>query len=169
MAQDDCRPKPAQLVFGVPLRPPAPGKAITVLWMSAKPDPEMRECLLLLRRKGYRVKMVDVDPYQPVVLLTHEVSVVMIEVDGCDSPGHHLCSAVRARSPLLILMIVRNSTLESLLRSLGCVADMYVVAPFQISELLARLHALQRRHPHVPHPAWPVPDPPKAVLAGMHL
>jgi DNA-binding response OmpR family regulator len=121
--------------------------------MSAKPDPEMRECLLLLRRKGYRVKMVDVDPSQPVVLLAQEVSVVMIEVETCDSPGYHVCSAVRARSALPILMIVRNPTPESLLRAFGCGADMYVVAPFQISELLARLVALLRRHPHVPHPA----------------
>jgi DNA-binding response OmpR family regulator len=153
MAQGGSRPKPAQPAFGVPLRAPAAGKAITVLYVSAKPDSEVREGLLLLRRKGYRVKMVGVDPCQPVVLLGQEVTVVMIEVDGCDSPGYQLCSAVRARSPLLILMIVRNPTLESLLRALECGADMYVVAPFQISELPARLHALLRRHPHVPHPA----------------
>jgi len=62
--------------------------------------------------------------------------------------GLELCQRLRSRhNPLPILMLTAKERLEDRVMGLDAGADDYLVKPFGMTELLARLRALQRRAP----------------------
>lgn len=62
--------------------------------------------------------------------------------------GLELCQRLRANcNPLPILMLTAKDSMESKVIGLDAGADDYLVKPFGMAELLARLRALQRRSP----------------------
>jgi DNA-binding response OmpR family regulator len=64
--------------------------------------------------------------------------------------GLELCKRVRAqRNPLPILMLTAKDQMEDKVAGLDAGADDYLVKPFGMAELLARLRALQRRSPQL--------------------
>jgi DNA-binding response OmpR family regulator len=64
--------------------------------------------------------------------------------------GIELCQRLRAQgSPLPILMLTAKDRMEDKIAGLDAGADDYLVKPFKIAELLARLRALQRRSPQM--------------------
>jgi DNA-binding response OmpR family regulator len=66
--------------------------------------------------------------------------------------GLELCKRLRARqNPLPVLMLTARESLEDRVIGLDAGADDYLVKPFGMVELLARLRALQRRSPQFPN------------------
>ena len=66
--------------------------------------------------------------------------------------GLELCKRLRARqNPLPVLMLTARDSLEDRVIGLDAGADDYLVKPFGMVELLARLRALQRRSPQFPN------------------
>jgi DNA-binding response OmpR family regulator len=64
--------------------------------------------------------------------------------------GLDLCKRLRAnKNPLPVLMLTAKDRLEDRVTGLDAGADDYLVKPFGMSELLARLRALQRRSPQI--------------------
>lgn len=64
--------------------------------------------------------------------------------------GIELCQRLRAQgNPLPILMLTAKDGIEDKVAGLDAGADDYLVKPFKIVELLARLRALQRRSPQM--------------------
>jgi len=64
--------------------------------------------------------------------------------------GLELCQRLRAqRSPLPVLMLTAKDRMEDKVAGLDAGADDYLVKPFGMAELLARLRALQRRSPQL--------------------
>ena len=64
--------------------------------------------------------------------------------------GLELCKRVRSqRNPLPILMLTAKDQMEDKVAGLDAGADDYLVKPFGMEELLARLRALQRRSPQL--------------------
>jgi DNA-binding response OmpR family regulator len=64
--------------------------------------------------------------------------------------GLELCKRVRSHhSPLPILMLTAKDQMEDKVAGLDAGADDYLVKPFGMAELLARLRALQRRSPQL--------------------
>lgn len=64
--------------------------------------------------------------------------------------GLELCKRVRSTSnPLPILMLTAKDRMEDKVQGLDAGADDYLVKPFGIEELRARLRALQRRSPQI--------------------
>lgn len=62
--------------------------------------------------------------------------------------GIELCQRLRQRqNPLPVLMLTARDRLEDKITGLDAGADDYLVKPFEMEELLARLRALQRRMP----------------------
>jgi len=62
--------------------------------------------------------------------------------------GLELCKRLRYRqSPLPVLMLTAKDRMEDKVTGLDAGADDYLVKPFGMAELLARLRALQRRSP----------------------
>ncbi|BAZ18559.1 two-component response regulator (plasmid) [Calothrix sp. NIES-4071] len=63
--------------------------------------------------------------------------------------GLELCKRLRMReNSLPVLMLTARDRMEDKIAGLDAGADDYLVKPFGIGELLARLRALQRRSPH---------------------
>jgi DNA-binding response OmpR family regulator len=64
--------------------------------------------------------------------------------------GLELCKRLRSqRNPLPILMLTAKDQMEDKVAGLDAGADDYLVKPFGMAELLARLRALQRRSPQL--------------------
>ncbi|NET61179.1 MAG: response regulator transcription factor, partial [Symploca sp. SIO2E6] len=64
--------------------------------------------------------------------------------------GLELCQRLRAqKNPLPILMLTAKDRMEDKVAGLDAGADDYLVKPFGMAELLARLRALQRRSPQL--------------------
>lgn len=64
--------------------------------------------------------------------------------------GLELCKRLRVRSnPLPVLMLTARDRMEDKVAGLDAGADDYLVKPFGMEELLARLRALQRRSPQI--------------------
>lgn len=64
--------------------------------------------------------------------------------------GIELCQRLRdRRSALPILMLTAKDSMEDKVKGLDAGADDYLVKPFGMAELLARLRALQRRSPQI--------------------
>ncbi|MBF2009046.1 MAG: response regulator transcription factor [Chlorogloeopsis fritschii C42_A2020_084] len=63
--------------------------------------------------------------------------------------GLELCQRLRNnKNPLPVLMLTAKDRMEDKVTGLDAGADDYLVKPFGMAELLARLRALQRRSPH---------------------
>lgn len=63
--------------------------------------------------------------------------------------GLELCQRLRKNNnPLPLLMLTAKDSMEDKVTGLDAGADDYLVKPFGMAELLARLRALQRRSPH---------------------
>lgn len=64
--------------------------------------------------------------------------------------GVELCKRLRSQNkPLPILMLTAKDRMEEKIQGLDSGADDYLVKPFQMAELLARLRALRRRSPQL--------------------
>ncbi|MBW4542063.1 MAG: response regulator transcription factor [Myxacorys chilensis ATA2-1-KO14] len=64
--------------------------------------------------------------------------------------GVELCRRLRAQnSSLPVLMLTAKDRMEEKIQGLDSGADDYLVKPFQMAELLARLRALRRRSPQI--------------------
>jgi two-component system, OmpR family, response regulator len=75
----------------------------------------------------------------------YDVLVLDIGLPGID--GLETLRRVRAQGLVLpVLMLTARDTVEDRVLGLECGADDYLVKPFALSELLARLRALVRRH-----------------------
>ena len=78
--------------------------------------------------------------------LTYDLMVLDVMLPKIN--GIHLCRQLReAGKRLPILMLTARDTNTDTVVGLDAGADDYVVKPFDLLELLARLRALQRRHP----------------------
>lgn len=67
---------------------------------------------------------------------------------GCS--GIELCKRLRSRkNPLPVLMLTAKDRMEDKVAGLDAGADDYLVKPFGMAELLARVRALQRRSPQL--------------------
>lgn len=74
----------------------------------------------------------------------YDVAIVDWMLPGRDGPS--ICRAVRsARLPLAILMLTARGQLEDRLNGLNSGADDYLVKPFALEEMVARVRALGRR------------------------
>jgi DNA-binding response OmpR family regulator len=63
--------------------------------------------------------------------------------------GLELLGRLRAKSALPVLMLTAKDRMEDKVAGLDAGADDYLVKPFGMAELLARLRALQRRSPQI--------------------
>jgi DNA-binding response OmpR family regulator len=83
--------------------------------------------------------------------LGSECDLLVLDLVLPDRDGLSVLQAIRAaRSPLPVIVLTARGAEEDRVRGLGLGADDYVVKPFSIKELLARIEAVLRRAPARP-------------------
>jgi DNA-binding response OmpR family regulator len=105
-----------------------------------------------LTRTGYAVD-VAADVAQAYDRLTvNEYDLMLLDVNLPDGDGFALCRSLRSGElatpgdgDLRVLMLTARGTLDDRVRGLDGGADDYLVKPFALAELLARIRALLRR------------------------
>jgi two-component system copper resistance phosphate regulon response regulator CusR len=84
---------------------------------------------------------------------------IVLDVLLPDGSGLDLAAALRHRGVAVpILMLTARDTVEDKVRGLDAGADDYLVKPFALEELQARLRALQRRTPETRRPTIQIGD-----------
>lgn len=71
----------------------------------------------------------------------------LLDVMLPDMSGLEVCRAIRANSEAIIVMLTARGSISDRVTGLDAGADDYLVKPFAIEELMARLRALTRRGP----------------------
>ncbi len=77
--------------------------------------------------------------------LFQQAALVLLDLMLPDLPGEEVCKRIRAESRTPILVITAKDKVESKIDLLKLGADDYLVKPFDLGELAARIQALLRR------------------------
>ncbi|MEJ8280942.1 response regulator transcription factor [Pseudonocardia spirodelae] len=73
------------------------------------------------------------------------VDVVLLDLGLPDADGLDVCREIRAVSEVPVLMVTARGEVSDRIAGLHTGADDYLVKPYDIGELVARVHAVQRR------------------------
>lgn len=79
------------------------------------------------------------------ILEKENIAFVILDLMLPDMPGEEICSRLRRKSRVPILMLTAKVGEEDLLRGLDIGADDYLTKPFRLKELHARMEAILRR------------------------
>jgi DNA-binding response OmpR family regulator len=77
--------------------------------------------------------------------LTAETDAVVLDLGLPDRDGFEVCSRIRRTHDVPILIATARSDLTARVHGLNLGADDYLVKPYDVRELMARLHAVSRR------------------------
>lgn len=70
---------------------------------------------------------------------------VLLDLGLPDRDGFQVCRDIRVRSPVPVIVVTARGDLASRVHGLNLGADDYLVKPYSLSELIARIHAVTRR------------------------
>ena len=100
-----------------------------------------------MRARGWRADVSERGEPVPASLLQDEYDALVLDIGLPGIDGLETLRRVREQgSTLPVLMLTARDAIDDRVRGLECGADDYLVKPFALSELLARLGALVRRH-----------------------
>ena len=106
-----------------------------------------------LRDSSYAVDWVTDGAAALSTLAALDYSLVLLDIGLPRTDGMEVLRAIRdARNDVPVLLLTARDTTEDLVAGLDGGADDYLVKPFQMSELLARMRALTRRKDHTGGP-----------------
>ncbi|MDI2128624.1 response regulator transcription factor [Yinghuangia seranimata] len=77
--------------------------------------------------------------------LTADIDVVLLDLNLPDHDGFEVCARIRRLSAVPVIMVTARADVRSRVHGLNLGADDYVTKPYDIAELLARIHAVSRR------------------------
>ena len=84
---------------------------------------------------------------------THVYDLVLLDLGLPRRDGHEVLAHLRSKQDATgVLIVTARDALDERLRGLDGGADDYVVKPFEMAELLARMRAVIRRKAGAPHP-----------------
>ncbi len=107
-----------------------------------------------LRQSGYAVDWVRDGRAADGSTATERFDLVLLDLGLPQRDGLDVLQAMRARGDRTpVIVVTARDALESRVRGLDAGADDYVVKPFELDELLARMRAVARRHAGRAEPA----------------
>ena len=126
--------------------PMAPGSQATRLLL-ADDDPKLRQFLELeLGEEGYAVQSVASGMEALLAIRQAKPELVILDWMLPDLSGVEICQRLRSTGLVVpVLMLTGRNAVADRVEALDAGADDYLVKPFSIEELLARLRALARR------------------------
>ena len=98
-----------------------------------------------LQREGYAVDWMDNGREAMAAARYDDFSVMVLDLGLPDVDGMKVLESVRGRGSLPVLILTARDDIDSRLAGLDGGADDYVLKPFDLSELLARLRVVMRR------------------------
>ena len=75
----------------------------------------------------------------------HEVDVILLDLGLPDIDGVTLCRQIRAVSDVAVIVVSARGEVDDRIQGLRAGADDYLVKPYDVEELLARVEAVRRR------------------------
>jgi two-component system, OmpR family, response regulator len=106
-----------------------------------------------LKSKGFAVDWVPSLRLAEAAILADHFDAALFDLSLPDGNGLTLLSAIRQRgNPLPIIIMTARDQISDRVRGLESGADDYLVKPFDLSELVARLQAVLRRYGGNPNP-----------------
>lgn len=109
-------------------------------------DAEICELVsLFLNLEGYEVLTASEGMQGLALLRNNSVDLIILDIGLPDISGQQLCRIIRAESTTPIIMLSARDSVADKVLSLDYGADDYITKPFENIELLARIHAVERR------------------------
>lgn len=107
----------------------------------------MRTALVeTLSSEGYRIRAASDGLAGLELACTEQFDLVLLDVMMPKLDGYQVCQTLRQRGKEMpVLMLTAKGQIEDRVEGLDCGADDYLVKPFSLRELLARVRALLRR------------------------
>lgn len=104
-----------------------------------------KELKIFLEKNGYEVKILEQFENAIQEILKENADLVLLDINLPYTDGEYICKEVRKVSDLPIIMVTsRNSEIDELI-SLNNGADQYVVKPYNVQILLAKIAGLLKR------------------------
>lgn len=97
-----------------------------------------------LARSGYATVRAS-DGASAMALLGADTEVVLLDLGLPDMDGVDLCRRIRGRSEVPIMIVTARNQVAERIKGLRAGADDFVVKPYDVHELLARIEAVTRR------------------------
>ena len=109
-------------------------------------EPKIREVVAaMLQSKGYTVFTAENGNQALAIVERQPIALVVLDLMLPDVPGEEVCARIRKKTRIPIIMLTAKAEEEDLLNGLGLGADDYLVKPFSLKELIARIEAVLRR------------------------
>ena len=109
---------------------------------------------VVLEESGYHVVEAETGKSGLVEIATRQPDVVLLDLGLPDMDGVAVLKRLREWSHVPVLILSVRETAEQKVAALNAGADDYVTKPFDATELLARLRAIQRRVPDAAEKAY---------------
>jgi len=108
----------------------------------------------LLNQHGFEV-FCAVTGAQALELVAENPDVILLDLGLPDQDGFKVCAQIRRVSTVPIIVVTARADFPSRVHGLNLGADDYLVKPYNLAELVARIHAVTRRAAGVPSPREP--------------
>ena len=108
-----------------------------------------KELKIFLEKNGYEVKILEKFENTIQDILKENADLILLDINLPYTDGEYICKEIRKVSDLPIIMVTsRNSEIDELI-SLNNGADQYVVKPYNVQILLAKIAGLLKRTQNV--------------------
>lgn len=108
-----------------------------------------KELKIFLEKNGYEVKILEEFENAIQDILKENADLILLDINLPYTDGEYICKEIRKVSDLPIIMVTsRNSEIDELI-CLNNGADQYVVKPYNVQILLAKIEGLLKRTKNV--------------------
>ncbi|MGG1553396.1 response regulator transcription factor [Paenibacillus ferrarius] len=96
-------------------------------------------------REGWKVDMTSngIEAFQMYDYKKHDLIILDLKLEGL--PGERVCELIREKSKVPVIFLTSKSMETDIINGFNLGADDYVVKPFRVKELVARIKAISRR------------------------
>lgn len=98
-----------------------------------------------LKNKNFNVYTAETGREALKIFNEHIINFIILDLMLPDITGEEVCATIRKKSDVPIIMLTAKAQEEDILKGLNIGADDYVVKPFSIKQLYARIEAVMRR------------------------
>lgn len=107
--------------------------------------PEVRKMLeIVLERDDFKLVLSDCGKQAIRMCISTKPDLILLDLDLPDMNGKEVIAAIREWSQVPIIVLSANSADEEVIMALNIGANDYVIKPFNVDVLLARIHASLR-------------------------